>query len=84
MPILSLIVYDISDDDIRTEMREIIKDFGGEKLQFCVYQVCLPKQKLIELQDALRDLLQKTNGVVHFLYPCKNCYNKIIHITNRL
>lgn len=79
-----IIVYDIKDDKVRKEIRETIKDFGGERLQFSVYIIKISKSVIPTIKSELINLLDDTEGIIHFLYPCKNCLNKIIHISTRL
>jgi len=78
-----LIVYDISEDEVRDEVRDYLKNMGGRWLQYSVFELELEQDLLEEVAGVLRRILRKGTGDIRILRPCKRCYTEITHITTR-
>ncbi len=78
-----IVVYDITEDDARTRLREYLKDLGGRWLQYSVFELDLNPQQLERLEREVRRILRRATGDVRILKPCSQCYQKIRHISTR-
>ncbi len=77
-------VYDIKDDATRGKLRELLKDYGGERLQYSVYELSISYDTLEKIKPQILALLDEGKGTIHIIKPCNKCYNSIIHISTNL
>ncbi|MHA1470293.1 MAG: CRISPR-associated endonuclease Cas2 [Candidatus Asgardarchaeia archaeon] len=68
---------------MRAELRELLKDYGGQRLQYSVYELRMSYEGFEKLKPKIIELLKKGKGTVHILKPCKRCYRSIIHISTK-
>ena len=78
------VIYDISEHDVRRDLRETLKNWGGTWLQYSVFELDLPKDKIKTLIKVVKKILRKGTGDIRFVFPCKSCYGKIEHISTRI
>ncbi len=78
-----IVVYDITEDEVRNQLREYLKDLGGTWLQYSVFELDLTPQQIEKMTETLKRILSKGTGDIRILKPCKQCYQKIKHITTR-
>lgn len=69
-----LVIYDITDDNLRTAVAETLKDYGLQRIQYSAFIGNLTRMKLnsliIDLKRLIKDLAENIQ-----LYPiCETCF----------
>lgn len=59
-----LVLYDISDDRIRTRVSDVCKDYGLDRIQFSAYSGRLTKAAREELEIRLGIILGDNSGAI--------------------
>lgn len=74
-----VVVFDILEEyrEVRDELREFLKDIGGEFLQYSVYVADLDKSEVRMLLKGVRRILEKGGGRVDVIFPCRRCFSSI-------
>lgn len=67
----TLIVYDISDDEIRLRVSEVCKRFGLARIQRSTFLGHLTSMQRKELVAALRRVLGDANGNIQIFVICR-------------
>ena len=67
----TLVVYDISDDDIRLRVSETCKRFGLARIQRSTFLGYLSSMQRKELTAALRRILGDANGNIQIFVICR-------------
>ena len=75
-----LIVYDITDDNIRDKVRRLLKDYGGERIQYSAFIIEKTEIEIIEILHHIRRILGNNKGKVIAIPLCKRDYEKMITI----
>ena len=75
-----IIVYDISDDETRNRVRQLIKDYGGTRFQYSSFIVDLDKAKLDELLTRIKNTIGPEKASVIAVPVCRKCLEKIVTI----
>lgn len=71
-----MVAYDISDDRIRDQVREILKD-SGNRVQYSIFECRLPDSDQARLQKELAGLIEECDSIRW--YPlCVWCGERII------
>ena len=70
---LYVIIYDVSDDNLRTLVSEILKDYGLRRIQYSGFVGDLRRDEvnslLVELRNLIKDLVENVQ-----LFPmCDSC-----------
>lgn len=73
-----ILVYDVSDDDIRDKIRELIKNWGGIRFQYSAFMIDLSEVELSELLRISARLISDCRGSVMAIPICKRDLNKLI------
>ncbi|MEM3609932.1 MAG: CRISPR-associated endonuclease Cas2 [Candidatus Anstonellales archaeon] len=73
-----IIFYDITDDKLRNEVAELLKDYGLERIQKSAFMGYVQENKLPELQNKLEKLIK--NDILHIVKLCNKCKNRIVEI----
>ncbi|MHA1929504.1 MAG: CRISPR-associated endonuclease Cas2 [Candidatus Thorarchaeota archaeon] len=77
-----MVVYDITDDKLRTKISEKLKDYGLERIQYSAFQGALLAHAQRSLVTDLRRLLsdgEETDSII--IFPlCKSCFQNRITI----
>jgi len=68
---MTLVIYDISDDNLRLKVSEICKDFGLSRIQKSAFLGDIPSSRRKELIEALRKALGKNKGNIQVFVICK-------------
>ncbi len=80
---LYLVVYDVVDDGVRDEVREVLKDFGGERVQYSAFLVELSRSEVQEVARRLAVLAAKTEADVRFIPLCPKDRGVMVHFSNK-
>jgi len=64
----TLVVYDIPEDNLRTKISEICKDYGLQRIQYSAFLGDLNRNRREELQQRFRRILGKRAGNIQ-IYP---------------
>lgn len=68
----ALISYDISDDQMRTQVSKYLKNHGY-RVQKSVFECRLPEKKLQEIHNRLSQMIDPTTDSVRLYRLCKRC-----------
>jgi len=72
-----IISYDVSDDKRRTQIAEILKDFGT-RVQYSVFECLLTEDQFTMLLRRLRLSIDPTTDSVRCYRLCQACVDEII------
>lgn len=69
-----VVIYDITDDNLRTLVAETLKDYGLHRIQYSAFIGSLRRDKLnsltVDLKDLIRDLVENVQ-----IFPvCSRCF----------
>ena len=75
-----VVVFDVpvEHDRLRDRLRRLLKDYGGEFVEYSVYETELDEEAVRELIERVRRLIRSGAGRVDFVFPCERCYRRII------
>src|SRR4030067_1450960 len=73
MHMRDVVIYDISDDNLRSLMSETLKDYGLQRIQYSVFMGDLRRDELnsllVDLKNLIKDLIENVQ-----LFPmCDSC-----------
>jgi CRISPR-associated protein Cas2 len=69
-----VIIYDITDDDLRALVAETLKDYGLQRIQYSAFIGDLRRDELNSLFVDLKNLIKDLNENIQ-LYPlCDTCF----------
>lgn len=77
---LYIVVYDVSSDEDRDRIREVLKNWGGSRIQYSAFKIRLEPAELNQLLQVLRRLLGEGKGSIMAIPVCKACEAKLIEI----
>lgn len=81
-----IVIYDISDDNLRNSIAKKLEDYGLTRIQFSSFIGNLPRFRLSALVNELRELIKGKTGERRsiIIYPlCDSCYSKGILIETK-
>ena len=81
---LYVIVYDVAEDQVRDRVREVLKNWGGVRVQYSAFHIELEEPKLIELLQILERLLEGSDGQVTAIPICRRDQQRVITVGERL
>ena len=67
----TLVIYDVVEDNIRTKIADICKDYGLKRFQFSAFEGPLSRNRREELFLKLGDKLGETPGKVVLIAVCE-------------
>ncbi|RKX51241.1 MAG: CRISPR-associated endonuclease Cas2 [Thermotoga sp.] len=70
-----IIIYDITDDKLRRQISEELKNFGLERIGYSAFCGSISKKALRALEQRLNILIE--SDVLHIVPLCKFCFQKI-------
>ena len=68
-----LIIYDITDDNLRNQVAETLKDYGLERIQYSAFTGHLTRNKLNSLLTDLRKLVTQEGDNIKIYPICQTC-----------
>ena len=74
-----LISYDVTDDERRRKLVHLLKDYGG-RVQYSVFELDLPEQKLQELRTDIKKFIKKKEDSVRYYFLCSACYARTVAV----
>lgn len=66
-----MVIYDISDDNLRNAVSEVCKDFGLLRIQRSAFIGNLTSSRRKELRDKLKEVLGDSNGNIQLFAICQ-------------
>ena len=69
-----LVIYDITDDNLRTLVAESLKDYGLTRVQYSAFIGSLRRDKLNSLIVDLKNLIKDLVENVQFYPVCDTCF----------
>jgi len=69
-----LVIYDVTDDNLRTLVAEFLKDYGLTRVQYSAFIGPLRRDKLNSLIVDLKNLIKDLVENVQFYPVCDNCF----------
>ncbi len=73
-----ILVYDVSDDDIRDKIRDLIRNWGGVRFQYSAFMIDLSEVELDELLRISARLISDCRGSVMAIPVCRRDLDKLI------
>ncbi len=73
-----LVVYDVSEDKLRTNIRNVLKDSGGERIQYSAFLIELTETELHELVATIKNIVGTKKAKIVFIPLCKRDLNRVI------
>jgi CRISPR-associated protein Cas2 len=67
----TLVIYDISDDNLRNAVSEVCKNFGLLRIQKSAFIGNLTSSRRKELRDKLKEVLGDANGNIQLFVICQ-------------
>jgi CRISPR-associated protein Cas2 len=78
-----LLIYDISNDRLRTKVAEVCKDYGLRRVQYSAFFGYLTQNYVEELQRKIRRLLKDSSGWSIIIFPLsEDNLSKVIEMHN--
>ena len=71
-----LIIYDVSDDNLRMKISETLKDYGLAHIQYSAFLGALRRNKLNSLITDLRKLIDDLEENVQIYPLCEVCFRR--------
>ncbi|MGQ9469555.1 MAG: CRISPR-associated endonuclease Cas2 [Nitrososphaerales archaeon] len=68
----TLVIYDISDDNLRNAISEVCKNFGLLRIQKSAFIGNLTSSRRKELRDKLKEALGDANGNIQLFAICQS------------
>jgi CRISPR-associated protein Cas2 len=73
VPLRYVVIYDISDDNLRNHVAETLKDYGLQRIQYSGFMGDLRRDKLNSLLVDLNNLITDIKENVQLFPMCDNC-----------
>lgn len=73
-----LISYDIPDNKRRLKIANTLLDFGGERVQYSVFECHITERNLGRLQTRLGKVMDKEEDSIRFYPLCEVCKPKVV------
>jgi len=77
-----IIVYDVSDNNRRKNIRETIKDLGGERIQYSGFIIESDEEEILQLIGKIRRILEGSKGRVIAIPLCEKDFRRSIILIN--
>lgn len=71
-----LICYDISDQNRRTRIFKILKDYGNN-VQFSIFECSIDQKTYSELENKLKTEINSQDDSIKIYFFCSSCESKI-------
>ena len=68
-----VVAYDITSDRRRNKIVNILKDFGGKRVNFSVFECEIEKEKYPGLKSEINAIINKKKDRVLFYHLCLTC-----------
>jgi CRISPR-associated protein Cas2 len=75
-----VIAYDIVSDKRRKKVVKMLKDYGGRRMNYSVFECRMEKTKFQLLRESLLDLIQEKKDCVLIYELCEVCKQKIFYM----
>jgi|SRR3954447_14333084 CRISPR-associated protein Cas2 len=73
-------IYDISDNNIRNDVIQILKDLGFTRIQESVFCGSLSTQQKKDLIENVKKVITNRSDSFMLILSCKQCFGKVIAI----
>lgn len=73
-----LVSYDVPDNKRRLKIANTLLDFGGERVQYSVFECHITQRNLDRLQARLAKLIDKEEDSIRFYPLCESCRPKVL------
>jgi len=68
-----VVIYDVSDDNLRNQVAETLKDYGLQRIQYSGFMGDLRRDQLNSLLVDLKNLIKELVENVQFFPMCDSC-----------
>ena len=72
-----VVSYDVPDDRRRGRIARALQNFGGERVQFSVFECYLSACNREQLQERLADIMQPDEDSVRIYRLCEQCCKNV-------
>ncbi|MEM0235147.1 MAG: CRISPR-associated endonuclease Cas2 [Candidatus Nezhaarchaeales archaeon] len=79
-----ILVYDVSEDDVRNKLRRLLEDYGAKRIQYSAFTAELEEPQLMEIMQKAERLLRGVNGSLIAIPVCSKDESKRISIGRRM
>ncbi|HOV89592.1 MAG TPA: CRISPR-associated endonuclease Cas2 [Syntrophorhabdaceae bacterium] len=76
-----VVAYDITDDDRRNKVSDILSSYG-QRVNKSVFECFLEVRDIYEIKKKIANLIKKSEDIVLYYYLCKDCLDKVERIGN--
>ena len=80
---LYLIAYDIEDNSLRYRVSNLLKNWGGERIQYSAFKLELEEEELEALFTQLRDIISSKKGRVIAIPICGHDEKRAVTLVHR-
>jgi len=75
-----LVVYDITEDDVRNKVRNTLKDYGGNRIQYSAFVFDKSEIEMIQIMLKIKKIIGNTKGKVIAIPICARDIDKVVTI----
>ena len=75
-----LVIYDITDDNLRNQVSELLKDYGLQRIQYSAFIGWLRRDRLKSLIIDLKSLIGESQENVQIFPVCDTCFRGRIEV----
>ena len=80
--VLYLIAYDVSDDEVRERVRRLLRDWGGERIQYSAFLLEASEVEVLQLMREVRRLLGPLRGKVVAIPICERDLRRVVTVAH--
>ena len=78
---LYVVVYDVTDDATRARVAEVLKDYGGWRIQLSAFMLEASKPEVLRVMRRVAAELGSRPGSVLFIPLCSRCRSRVIVVS---
>ena len=75
-----LVVYDITEDDVRDKVRSALKDYGGTRIQYSAFVFDKSEVEMAQIMLKVKRIIGNTKGKVMAIPICARDVDKVVTI----
>ena len=75
-----VISYDIPDDKRRLKVAKLLLDYGGQRVQWSVFDCYITSRNLDRLRERLQKVFKAEQDSIRFYRLCDACYPRVVFL----
>ena len=80
---LYVVVYDVAEDEVRDRIRELLKNWGGLRVQYSAFHLEVEEAQLIQLLQIVERLIEGCDAQVTAIPVCRGDVEKTVFLGSR-